>query len=381
MINDLEELRQVWFFDVAFNQVNEEEIYFVSGWFNALIKANITTGNGECIKKLDDEIMEKMFLSRSLLCIQNKILIIPYNAMYIYIYDMETNALEKMVISEDELLEKNYKFFTGFQYQNNIYLIPLYFPYLVQLDFLERKSVRCMDLSQLFAGKQISKLGIAFQYTTKGYVLLENQTQWGIIDLESGKIHVKTFDIGQIVSASSAYANKVVVLTSNAELYEIDLQKEDTKLVQKIDKNIVFTEYPFIEYFNDKVFVFSQHQNIIVIIDVSTGGIKIIAETEECEYKNSLWRYWKWNWLFAKVYDNGVVAFNARNNSIYFFDQTGKIRKKTNIKLKELPEDVRLYMPCYRQSSEAYYYPYNRLESLIELMTLDDEIKESSLVD
>ncbi len=115
----------------------DEYIYLVSKKMPVLYRMDINTGEVSCAGILYNESISMKQASRKIVHWKNKLIIVPYNASNIYIYNLQTGEISDVGFSN--WTEYGYMYVEAFAYDDKIIMIGAFAKNIIELDLTNRK--------------------------------------------------------------------------------------------------------------------------------------------------------------------------------------------------------------------------------------------------
>ena len=155
--------------------ISEDKIWCCGNKQNTLYEIGRDTHTIKALAEFDESEIHKDKMYRSLIHINNKLVLIPFSADKIGIYDLNANQLEYEEINmhwadRSDQMWKNKKFRKAFSYGNKVYLLGYHYPAIIQYDIAQRTLKYHTDWLDLLEIEKPDYRGYI-----NDYILKENQ--------------------------------------------------------------------------------------------------------------------------------------------------------------------------------------------------------------
>lgn len=312
----------------------------------------------------------------------NKILLVPYNAEDIYVYDIEKKQAIKVVLSSS--VKGGMMFDGAVEYKGKIFLKPKSYPAIVSVDIQSLEVVEFKDCIKPFLIKKQSIPAFCWAYLKKDqYLYLASyvESKMLIFNMENGDFEIK--DIGNYPFGymsmiydgdkfwlSASKSNSVVSWdekTGDTRVYTYPVepkQEMDEVCAQLIDNS-------------DSIIVCYGFSTNLICIDKSTGECyqhKAVQDALIKIRKESV--HSKGGFSFVDVFDEETtLMFNQRNSSIEVWNTHTNQWKSYPCRLQK--DEV---LEIEKQCIEKYYIsratPFSLYEGIVTIyMFLDYIVK------
>jgi hypothetical protein len=244
--------------------IDGETGWFASNAHNGLYEINLENGNLKFLDLFPGEDIEKQGLFARIYKFKDKLFCVPRTAEDIYIYHLKNSKFGRIAVPKiEQNLEYQYnKFFTAVPYQNYLYLIPGFYPFIVKLNMDSCKIEKCIELSHAdcknsglpyFATRYVKEDNKLYLFTIPGYQIFE-------LDFLNDKFELHKVENGDNwYRTISLYQDLLLLGDRNGE---ITLWNRKSHLRQDFPlstKNVIIQTdslYMFSEIVNDNMLLF-----------------------------------------------------------------------------------------------------------------------------
>lgn len=272
------------FIDAETAYMEGEKIYLFGSSFNLLYSYNINTKQMEIIGKIPKYKFISTQLIGRILKWRNKIILIPFLANELWIWDMGNRQWQEIGI--EDASSYNMLFYQGFIHHDEVHMIGCYYPAIVRID------LNTLDLS----------------YDRRIYDEIDSSGN------KNDDIYFRTEYIknDNIVFMGCCNLNKI--LKYNLDNYEYEL-------VEVGNKN---NDYEGITFINDHMVMAGRHEQCIYNLDGRQEKKKIPAEID-CHYMATVFRDGKYI-LLSRINGNSCViddtGFSLYDERCFFCEKT-----------------------------------------------------------
>ena len=314
--------------------VDEDDIWFVHGKINILMRYNISNDYTYIVDIIPNEKLFQECLYSSIYKWKQRIFLIPCWANEIKVYDIPSKKFTVIPLKDTGLYNNKLLFCKSYVFENKLYCIPYYYGAIVKID-LDNINIIYFDIA-----KQISRINGDFnkcvyindatRIDDEVYSIIANTNKVLIFSLKTEKFRIQ--DISSVESDFVSIAN----IGNNVFLYDELLHE-----MVKIEKNSFEKEnlyyLPFIgikmNTINSKFILIDPVDNDEIRIIDSDG--KIIYKDDKCigELKNSLYPDLKCGTIYEGE-ENSSYYYNSNNFLLSEF-RNGEIYKSYKFMLQK----------------------------------------------
>ena len=252
--------------------VDEEDVWFLHGKMNLLMKYHKKTEKAEILGSVPGEEFFREFLYGAIYKAEDKIYLIPCWAREIAVYDISAHSFTKIKLNGIE------------KYENNLLFCKC---------FAEDKSLYCMP----FQYGAIVKTNLCTQEIT--YIDLKSCSENG------GDIYIgNAVRTGNVIACIWNYSN---------QLLTFDLKSEKAETVVIGEKQ---EQYAQIGKIKDELVLYNKSSGDILLISLMTKRKKTIATIKNMEFSMSV------------VFEELIMIEEENSGQIICMDSDGKIRYK-----------------------------------------------------
>lgn len=242
---------------------------------NGLYKVNLSTNKAELVCRFTEEDLLRYELYQKMIHYGNKLILIPWRAKSIAIYDMVNGDMEYITPDYDAIYGLP-KFSEAFVHENYVYMFPAVTPNIVRLD-LDTKEISylpecCKDLAQpnkkitIFSGGEYSNEHIWIA-TTQTNCLVEfspNDNTYKIHSIGENKAGFRDVAI-------TDDGKKMYLINTDNEVIEWNREQDKTKIIWR-DSSNTFSKFHRIVWLKQCLWLIPRDGNGLKKIEVLEDG-------------------------------------------------------------------------------------------------------------
>lgn len=350
--------------------VKDEYIYCFSWKYNLFLKFCIATGTIE-YKKVLDRYLTNAFMLYRLICIEDKIVALPYIANHIIIWNPESMDMEELPLPIKYADETNLRKFNTYAYieqEHRIVLFPGDIEYICEFDLVHNTVRELLNIREYL----LKNYNFQYSFFANGSYIKDNNVYLGCFETNKiikYNITANTVDlivINQLDAAIRSICgseNIIYILLNNGKVVIRNIDTLETSVIPICDPEEVAywnTGEERIMYYCGYVFAFSEKIELskkIRITDKKVMSVFTPQNISDIKKKNAnqelFFGYFDTGTIYAYSYGGDIFCFNVdvseEVNHIqlqYDVDQLLKWLKLNLNNTKMMYEDKYIYNIC-----------------------------------
>lgn len=301
----------------------DEKLWFFANGYNALCYLNQEDFSITFATGIPSEETVNGALYRNIEVYDNKLVLIPFNAREIAIYDLLNGNITKIPLKENA--DVSQKFNASIIINDCIYMIPRKYPALVELNMITYEVTYHTEWMKKI---QPNEWGFFFGR----YIV---RTERGVVAVSRSANVVMEFDVMRGCSLSYSYLDKesdyiCIAKKDNTYLlvdggnYEIVIKKnlrdDGGTVIKFLDKSEEKHIIHFLVVSNKLVYLVPKETNKITCVDVDREEVFTVQGSNDSGSYDYVW-----------LYQNKLHAFNAKHMVVDVYDEDGTLVQKTII--------------------------------------------------
>lgn len=318
---------------------DDENIWLPASDFNALFKIDKKKETLELEGFFNESAKRHSY--REIINYKEKLFLIPWSVKDIMIYDKKKHKFKGIEVN---YVREASKFGTAIQYRNYIYLFPMSADCIIkfnmeteQYTFLDEcyeevvKEVENPENTIFLCGcKNHNNAWVGFYNESKVLHLNLQTEKWEILNLsyleQAGFIDI------------AVYEDKLLLLTVTGKLYILNIVNKKFQMIWKMEKEVgnrEFLSYLRFVVYGEKIFLFSQYGDDIIIVNIKQE--KIIGKIS---YYDTI--------KLINVKDDlmsGLCNYVVNKNILYLLFHRSEEIIKIDLDKNKIVNTIQLFMP------------------------------------
>lgn len=365
-----------------------DDLWFITRKTQLLCKYNMKTDVMECVAEIPDAKMASEYIK--LVHYENKLILIPYMANAVCVYDMETGTFRKDYFRDEKVI---FQFWKGAVYEHYLYLMPLRYPAIVRYDVLSGEFAyytECVKDVYSQINDDESKHPFADWSVWNNMLFITSPRTNNILSFDMSTEEYTICKLGEETRKYAAIAADEndcwLQIYEDCSIVRWNRKTGEVKVYNQIPPEFDYQDYSVIAPYtgllstSDRIYLISGCSNKSLQLLKETGEITV-DDFERPYQENTLvsefYKLWGGtNHVFAKmISDNEIAACANYDDSLVILNTDDKSCKKTPIRIKrQLQTEAKKYPGNLKEMGENANIPLSKY-----LEFLSEELMEANI--
>lgn len=321
-----------------------DDVWFVTHYLQLLCKCNLNDNKVEVVAEVPEVSQAEYFRYVNIVNYKDKIILVPYRADALCIYDMVTNSFVKHYF-KDEFV--NNCFGRAVLYKNYLFLTPMDYPAIVRYDILTGEFAyyeKCIAEALELIGE--SKQGSPFVWAVSNFEdELYVGSVWSNVIL-TFNMETCQYSVSKVGKETNTYRGMAadkeycwLILCDSPNVVRWNRKTGETEEFDKFPNGFEAGVTPFknIMDFGDELYMVPFHANHICKLNKGTGNIsfaEFALPYKEGTYQSEFYSRIAVNYDFAKkVSENEIVALSLYDDSLVMLNVNDRSCQKIPVRI------------------------------------------------
>ena len=294
----------IWGSDICFDDKNN--IWIAHGIINGLLKYNVKTNRVEFKCVIDEEELVEEMLFSSIIYNNDTIILVPYNAKGLYVYNILTDQYNKIYEGR-----KYNGFIGGVLYNNCVYCVPYNRNCSADVIKISLNDYSFEKYDDIWSKISINDFKLNDYAICKNYFIgvFEHSESILLYNIESKEVEL--YNVDSIMELNTVCENNGHIYFYGKDSNKIlEFNMKTKTWDREINANPVFGR--LLEWKDNRVLLDDSRSGLLYIYNVDNGVSEKAERTIVDKWNKNI--KWKYGYGVTKCIDNNKYVYHDRNN-------------------------------------------------------------------